>query len=197
MEKVQIIHKVWNYLPLFDKIRQNSTNKYGIRYAEEVTYMAIEKYKINTETLAIIPISKKKSKIYESDSVFVVNTNAKKIISENCEYFGSSYAGRKKGTMELIGITHKAPILIEEANNLIFFPTSSPRLNDCGWISLNNLESYQPYDDESVIRFQNNLKLQVNASNKIIDNQVLRATRLESVIRKRKSGIAPKDYRKK
>lgn len=159
--------------------------------------MAIEKYKINTETLAIIPISKKKSKIYESDSVFVVNTNAKKIISENCEYFGSSYAGRKKGTMELIGITHKAPILIEEANNLIFFPTSSPRLNDCGWISLNNLESYQPYDDESVIRFQNNLKLQVNASNKIIDNQVLRATRLESVIRKRKSGIAPKDYRKK
>lgn len=143
-------------------------------------------YKINNETLAIIPINKKKSKVYETDGVYVIEKNAKKIISENCEYFGSSYEGRKKGTMELIGVTHKAPILIEDSNNLIFFPTSSPRLNDCGWISLNNLESYQSYDEESIISFQNNLKLQVAVSNRILDNQVLRATRLESVIRKRK-----------
>lgn len=148
--------------------------------------MKEEYYKINSDTLAIIPISKKKTKIYENDNVLVINKNAKKIISENCEYFGSSYEGRKKGTMELIGITHKAPILIEDSNNLIFFPTSSPRLNDCGWISLNNLDSYQPYDEESIISFQNNLKLQVGVSNKIIDNQVLRATRLESIARKRK-----------
>ena len=89
--------------------------------------------------------------------------------------------------MELIGITHKAPILIEDSENLIFFPTSSPRLNDCGWVSLNNLDSYTPYDDESIIRFHNNLTLQVHASNKIINNQVLRATRLESIIYKRKN----------
>lgn len=143
-------------------------------------------YKINNETLAIIPINKKKSKVYEIDGVYIIEKNAKKIISENCEYFGSSYEGRKKGTMELIGVTHKAPILIEDSNNLIFFPTSSPRLNDCGWISLNNLDSYQSYDEESIISFQNNLKLQVAVSNRILDNQVLRATRLESVIRKRK-----------
>lgn len=143
-------------------------------------------YKINNETLAIIPINKKKSKVYEIDGVYIIEKNAKKIILENCEYFGSSYEGRKKGTMELIGVTHKAPILIEDSNNLIFFPTSSPRLNDCGWISLNNLDSYQSYDEESIISFQNNLKLQVAVSNRILDNQVLRATRLESVIRKRK-----------
>ncbi len=136
--------------------------------------------------MAIIPINKKKSKVYEIDGVYIIEKNAKKIISENCEYFGSSYEGRKKGTMELIGVTHKAPILIEDSNNLIFFPTSSPRLNDCGWISLNNLDSYQSYDEESIISFQNNLKLQVAVSNRILDNQVLRATRLESVIRKRK-----------
>lgn len=143
-------------------------------------------YKINKRTLAIIPVGKKKSKVYETDNVFIINTSAKKIISENCEYFGSSYEGRKKGTSELIGVTHKAPILIEDSNNIIFFPTCSPRLNDCGWISLNNLDSYKAYDDESIIRFCNNLKLQVNVSNKIINNQVLRSTRLESVISKRK-----------
>ena len=144
-------------------------------------------YKINPKTLAIMPISKKRSKVYESDNVIIVEKSVQKLISENCEYYGSSYSGRKKGTMELIGVTHKAPILIEEHNNLIFFPTSSPRLNDCGWISLKNIESYYPYDDESVIRFQNNLTLQVKASNRIVDNQVLRATRLESILLKRKS----------
>ncbi len=134
-----------------------------------------------------MPINKKRSKVYENENAFVVEKNARKIIAENCEYYGSSYEGRKKGTMELIGITHKAPILIEDSENLIFFPTSSPRLNDCGWVSLNNLDSYTPYDDESIIRFHNNLTLQVHASNKIINNQVLRATRLESIIYKRKN----------
>ena len=145
-------------------------------------------YQINTDTLAIIPINRKKAKVYETDGVFVINKSARKIIQDNCEYFGSSYVGRKKSTTEMTGITHKAPILVEETNNLIFFPTSSPRLNDCSWISLNNIESYKAYDDgESIIKFQNNLKLQVNASNRTIDNQVLRATKLESVIRRRKS----------
>ncbi|MCI8498576.1 MAG: hypothetical protein HFG33_04170 [Bacilli bacterium] len=147
----------------------------------------MENYTISSKTLAIMPINKKRSKVYENENAFVVEKNARKIIAENCEYYGSSYEGRKKGTMELIGITHKAPILIEDSENLIFFPTSSPRLNDCGWVSLNNLDSYTPYDDESIIRFHNNLTLQVHASNKIINNQVLRATRLESIIYKRKN----------
>lgn len=146
-----------------------------------------ESYKITEDTLAIIPINRKKTKVYENERVFVVNRNANKIIEDNCTYYGSSYGGRKRGTMELIGVTHKAPILIEEGNNLIFFPTSSPRLHDCGWISLNNYECYQPYQDDSIIVFQNNLKIQVAASTRIIDNQVLRATRLESVVRKRKN----------
>lgn len=146
----------------------------------------MDSYKINEETLAIIPISKKKTKVYENDDVMIINKSANKIIEENCEYYGSSFEGRKKGTQELIGITHKPPIVIQDSTNNIFFPTSSPRLKDCNWISLKNLDSYTPYDDESIIRFQNNLTIQVNVSNKIINNQVLRATRLESILYKRK-----------
>ncbi len=146
-----------------------------------------ENYLINDDTLAIIPLSKRKAKIYESGAVFIVSKNANRIIADNCEYFGSSYAGRKKGTLEMIGVTHKAPILIEDSHSLIFFPTASPRQNDCTWLSLKNIVSYQPYANDSLIRFQNNLQLQVAVSHKIIDNQVLRATRLEAVIRKRKA----------
>lgn len=148
----------------------------------------MENYQINSKTLAIMPIGRKHSKIYENENVIIVDKPVSRIISENCEYNGSSYAGRKKGTMELIGVTHKAPIVVQEDKKLIFFPTCSPRMNDCGWISLNNIESYVPYENgESLITFSNNFMLQVNVSNKIINNQVLRATRLEAVIEKRKN----------
>ena len=156
----------------------------------------LDSYQINPKTLAIIPINKKQSKIFEDEMVLVINKNTRKIIQENCEYFGSSFEGRKKGTMDLLGVTHKAPILIEESNNLIFFPTSSPRLNDCGWISLNNIENNLPYDDESIIQFNNQTKLQVNVSNKVIDNQILRATRLESLLMKRKAKYNEKNSQK-
>ena len=149
----------------------------------------MDSYQINSKTLAIIPINRKQTKVFEDDMILVINKSTRKIIQENCEYFGSSYEGRKKGTMDLLGVTHKAPILIEESNNIIFFPTSSPRLNDCGWISLNNLESNRSYDDDSIIEFNNQMKLQVNVSNKVIENQVLRATRLESLLTKRKKKI--------
>lgn len=192
------IPKLWkkyHFLTVRDTFRHKSTKKSCIRVRTGGEKM--ENYRINTKTLAIIPINKKKTKIYENDNVIIVNTNAKKIIQENCRYFGSSYEGRKRGTMEMIGVTHKAPICIEESNNIIFFPTSSPRLNDCGWISLGNVDGSIPYDDEALIRFENNLTLQVNASNKIINNQILRATRLESVLSKRKSHSLSEQNHKK
>lgn len=154
-------------------------------------------YKINPRTLAIIPINRRRSKIYENDNVFIIQQNSQKIIAENCEYFGSSYLGRKKGTTELIGVTHKAPILIEDTNNIIFFPTCSPRHNDCMWLSLNNIDSFQAYDGDALIKFTNNYVLQVNASAKVINNQVLRSTRLESVIQKRRAKLDNKKTQEK
>lgn len=151
-------------------------------------------YTINNKTLAIIPISPNRSKIYESNNVIIVAKNTQKIIEENCEYYGSSYLGRKRGTLDLIGVTHKSPIVIEDSNGIIFFPTCSPRLKDCSWISLNNIEEYAPYDKSSIIKFQNNLTLQIPVSNKIINNQVLRATRLESVLNRRKKKLFDKNY---
>lgn len=149
----------------------------------------MKNYTISSETLAVIPINKKKSKIYETDNVIIIEKSAKKIIEENCKYYGSSYEGRRKGTVELIGITHKSPIIIEDSNDIIFFPTCSPRIKECGWISLNNVENYKAFNKNSLIIFNNNLKLEIPVSNKIINNQILKATRLESVMNKRRKKI--------
>ena len=146
----------------------------------------MNEYEINEETLAVVPL-KEKSVIYETNSTFVVNKNANKIMEESCEYFGSSLAGRQKGTTNLIGISHKAPIIIEETKELIFFPTTSPRLSKCSWIALANIEKYYRKKNKLVIEFKNKKKVELDVSYGVIDNQILRATKLGYVLRQRKN----------
>lgn len=142
-------------------------------------------YEINTNTLALIN-EKEKTKVYEVDSTFYVDKSANRIMEDSCEYFGSSLAGRQKGTFNLIGVSHKSPIIVEETKEIIFFPTISPRQKNCNWISLNNIERYYNNKGKVIIIFKNNQKLELSTSYGIVDNQILRATRLESVLRGRK-----------
>lgn len=142
-------------------------------------------YEINEETLAILSIDDNKSKIIEKDCEYIINLSTNKIMENSCEYFGSSLLGRQKGTKKLVGITHKAPIVVEESRKIIFFPTVSPRLKTCSWISLNNIHEYYKISHGSSIKFNNNKVLNISIPYTILDNQILRATRLESVLRKR------------
>ena len=151
--------------------------------------MTLNTYQINKDTLAIVPISKTRTKIYETDNILIVNRNTQKIIEENCQYYGSSFNGRKKGTSDLIGITHKPPIIIEDSSELVFFPTASPRLRECSWIALNNIDTYTSYEKITYIKFENDFILKLPVSPKIVSNQILRATRLESVYQKRRKKL--------
>lgn len=144
-------------------------------------------YEINSETQAIIPIGDDKSKIIESGRTLIVNQSPMKIIDSSCKYFGSSYQGRFIGTKNLIGVSHKAPIIIEETKEIIFFPTNSPRLDNCAWLSLKHLQNYKKSNNNSVITFNSGYLLNLDISYGSLDNQVLRATRLESVLRLRKN----------
>ncbi len=146
----------------------------------------MKNYEINNETIAIIPIDNYKSKIIEKDREFIVDMTPIKIIDNSCQYFGSSYQGRFLGTKKLIGVSHKAPIIIEESREIIFFPTNSPRLYECSWISLKHLNNYKKNEETSKIFFNNGSLLEVDISYGSLDNQVLRAARLESVLRIRK-----------
>ena len=142
-------------------------------------------YEVNCDTLALVPISENETKIIERNNVFNINRPVMNIIEDSCEYFGSSYLGRHEGTKKLIGITHKAPIIIEESKNLIYFPTTSPRLENCIWIALNNIKTYERKNGKTELEFTNNKRIRLDISFGSLDNQVLRATKLESVLRKR------------
>ncbi len=145
-----------------------------------------ERYEINSSTIAIIPVDQKVSKVMELDNSFLVNRSTSEIIDESCKYFGSSYLGRHEGTKNLIGVNYKSPIIIEETLELIFFPTASPRIGACMWISLNNIENYYREDLYTYINFKNGKQLELEISYGSLENQILRATRLESMLRKRK-----------
>lgn len=147
----------------------------------------MDKYEINNSTLAIIPISKNCSKVIEEDNNYIINNSTTEIIDHSCKYFGSSYNGRCEGTKNLVGFNYKTPIIIEESKEIIFFPTSSPRFDNCSWISLNNIEKYKKNEKKSSIFFKNGIVVDFEISYSSLENQILRATMLESKLRQRKN----------
>lgn len=149
----------------------------------------MDNYEINSLTLVILSIDEKKSKVIEIDNTYVVNKSVSEIIDHSCKYFGSSYNGRHEGTKNMIGIKYKTPILIEESKNIIFFPTCSTRLYECMWISLNNIKNYSKYKKNSKILFKNDYELILNISYGSLENQILRSTMLDSILRNHKRSI--------
>ena len=142
-------------------------------------------YEINEDTLALVPTNSENVKVYEKDTTFDYSGSCSEIMDNSCKYYGSTYEGRREGSKYMLGASYKLPIIIEESKLLIFFPTESPFLNSCIWVSLNNILKIEKSSMNTIITFTNNEKIKVPISYRIIENQIFRATRLESLLRKR------------
>ena len=147
----------------------------------------LKEYEINSNTLIIIPISKKVSKVIEINEEFMINKNSTEIIDDSCKFFGSSYNGRFEGTKKLIGVNYKSPIIVEESREIIFFPTSSPRFDNCYWVCLKKIDKFKKTIHDSKIIFKNGLEIDIPVSYSSLENQILRSTLLESKLSDRKS----------
>lgn len=147
----------------------------------------LENYEINNETLAIVPLNDTQSKVFESNQSYVVNINVQNIINNSCKYFGSSFSGRCEGSKNLLGMSYKLPIIIEETKEIIFFPTSSPRFNKCSWISLKNIENYTETNNSVIVNFKQGQNVTFDLSIFSFENQVFRALRLETILKRRKN----------
>ena len=117
----------------------------------------------------------------------MVESTPYKVMEHSCEYFGSSIEGRICGTKNMLGSIYKPPLLVEESKKIIFFPTESPNTDENIWISLNNIKEYKKHDHKTIIKFKNDKVIEVNIPCYSIDNQVLRATRLQTVYFDRKN----------
>ena len=143
-------------------------------------------YEITYDTQIIMPIKNNCSKVIEKEEKLTIQNTTLEIMEHSCEYFGSSYEGRKNGTKKLLGITHKAPIIVEESRKIIFFPTTSPENDECIWINLESIENYYKVSPKkSSIKFKNGEIVEINISYGSLSNQILRATRLKYVLDER------------
>ena len=143
-------------------------------------------YEINYDTQLIMPIKENTTKVIENADEYIVDNTPLEIMEHSCEYFGSSFKGRKEGTKKLLGITHKPPIIVEESKKMIFFPTISPENEFCSWINLESIDKYYKINShKSAILFKNGDIIEFNISYGSLSNQILRATRLKFILEER------------
>lgn len=146
----------------------------------------MDSYEINRDTVALIPKDQNTTIVYEVDNSFVINKPTLKIVEESCEYFGSSLEGRQIGTSSLVGFTHKVPVIIEESFDLIFFPTQSPKNDECAWLSYEHIFKPDTFKDKTIIELKNGKKIIVDVSTPVIHNQLYRCSRLKETLAYRK-----------
>ncbi len=146
------------------------------------------KYEINRGTLAIVPNETTNSLVYEDEERYLIEEKPFQIMEESCKYFGSTYDGRKNSARDILGAEYKVPIIVEDSDNLIVFPTTSPQSDECIWISLRRVKKFEKIDGTNTkIIFDNNKEIIVPCSYRSIENQISRASRLDLIMRSRKN----------
>jgi len=141
-------------------------------------------YVINKNTLALIP-NGRFTKIMEKDNTFIIPNFIISLIDNNCQINGSNLKGRQKGSAYLLGTYYKPPIILNEIDYLILIPTHSERNNKCIWLNLYNIQKYYPKNSTTIVIFNNQKSLELNLSFSKFEKQLLKATRLESILRGR------------
>ena len=145
----------------------------------------MKNYEINDDTYAVIGKNLYKSKIIEKYDEYDIDKDAYSVMDESCEYYGSSYKGRLKASRKILDCSYKLPIVVEESSFLIFFPTKSSLEEDCIFINSSKVKKIEKVDNNTKFIFENNKELIVPASKLSMDNQIMRSTMLESLLRKR------------
>lgn len=149
------------------------------------TKVSLEDYLINRFTMAILPDEENKfcSEVLEYEQEIFVEKRPMDVIDQSCRYFGSSYSGRKTGTKDLMKVTHKPPIVIDPANSIYFFPTTSSTKAHCAWISHGFVKEYSATkEDNTNITFTNGKQIIVPVSVGSFENQLLRTAQLRTII---------------
>ncbi|MFC0523541.1 competence protein ComK [Pontibacillus salicampi] len=125
--------------------------------------------------------------IVEKNESFYVKESPKKIIDQACKFFGSSLRGRQDGTKDVCGITHKAPIAIDPASGMYFFPTTSPQNKLCSWIAHSHIDYIKRSDDNlrTIIAFTNQKAVALVVSQGSIGNQIQRTAQFRYKLNER------------
>ncbi|MDQ0232235.1 competence protein ComK [Metabacillus malikii] len=141
-------------------------------------------YIINRLTMALLPSEDGLSTtILETDEKFTIESRPLKIMDNSCRYFGSSYIGRKSGTKAVMGVTHKSPIMVDPANMIYFFPTTSSTRKNCIWLSHSHIKHHEKTtDNQTIVTFSNDEEYLLNISIGSFEKQFHRTAQLRTLM---------------
>ena len=142
-------------------------------------------YEINVDTLVIVGISLTESKVITKDKDYRVKCASTEMVNNTCKFFGSNLMERMRMTKRLTNISVRAPIIVEETKNIVFFPLKSIREKNNIWISYNNIKSYDKYENAVKVTFKGGKSVILDCSFYMLDNQVTRCLILDYEHQKR------------
>ncbi|WP_077623203.1 competence protein ComK [Sediminibacillus massiliensis] len=134
-------------------------------------------YEINEKTLALLPAAHidYATIVLEGDKTFHISQTPLQLIKTACLEAGASYDGRRKAVMYQTGSKRKTPIPINPGKHIYAFPTQSPSLFSCAWIFYHHILSIKPLankpTEKSMIIFDNGIKLPLQESHFVLENQ--------------------------
>ena len=147
----------------------------------------MEKYEINDNTVAVVGVNDNFSEVIEKNKEYFIKDSSYSVMEHSCEYFGSTCNGRIIGSRKMLGLNYKVPIIIEEANDIIFFPLSEIDNPKCVWIALKWFDSVEEEYGNTYIHLKNGKKIKTKISKYSIENQVLKASKLHLILNQRKN----------
>ena len=142
-------------------------------------------YIITEKTIALKKLANK-TIIYDVEKVKVINKNIKKILEDNCNFYGSSLNGRIKCVQKLLKIKYKVPIIVSESKNYILLQLNSLRDNECLFIMINKIVDYLEKDKNIQIVCVNNLVFDSKISKYSFEKMLLNSFKLNNILKWRK-----------
>lgn len=134
-------------------------------------------YEISPITMAVLSTVSSDGQqgaiVLEESQEYQVPVTPTKMVDSACVLYGSSLRGRLDGTRGISQITHKAPIAIDPASGIYFFPTMSPKHKQCSWISHSHVKHIEAENNNSqtTVHFRNGQMITIDVSFGIMLNQ--------------------------
>ena len=144
----------------------------------------MENYIINNKTIAILK-NNNKTIIYDVDNIRVINKNIKRILDENCSFYGSSLSGRKKSAKNILNIHYKVPIIVKE--DVILLQVNNIRNKECLFLVLNKIVDYKLENQKLKIICINKQVFLINISKNSFEKMLINSIKLNNILKWQKS----------
>ena len=144
----------------------------------------MENYIINNKTIAILK-KNNMTILYDVDNIRVINKNIKKVLDENCSFYGSSMLGRQKSAKNLLNIHYKVPIIIKE--DIILMQINNIRDKECYFLVLNKIVDYKYENQKLKISCINNRVFFLNLSRNSFEKMLINSIKLNNILKWQKN----------